>query len=1016
MENNDVGYAKNPKSDLEGINNGVTSGTKENGAEILTFVDSQTLNEDGLGSLSNNGVLCGQKNGIPTCEELYGLSLIATQIGNPIMLDAFTSAMCVEAWGQISFARALIEVSANKELKPEVTMSIPKGEDERACHTLKPINGVSHNKNFVGFRVNNNKNLRYQPVKPKVNEPKQKQPGKEDRGKGIETQNPFDHFADQDENVCGTSIGESSSNGMKLKNLFEKLNDITTIVDPNSDTRKEDFVKKSEALDDQCNDETDSDVEDIYGCRIILGWNIDMVNVVVLSQTSKAIHVEIMHKASNKIMYCSFIYAALNLEDNHFRSSSLNTSMMEFKDCVADIEVMDINCSEIEWLAVGDSNSAYFHKSLKIRNQQSRIDVILSADNIELTGPSVHDAFVKHYEMFLGTHMYCEDLNCDGLFSNVVSDQTCSNMVRNVTDVEIKAAMFSVGDDKASGLDGYTSTFFKKGWNIVGQDMYKAVRDILTMGVILKRFGFHPIMKKWIMACVSSTYFSIGVDGDVHRFFKGKRGLRDDVDSALVIMEFLEEFKRASGLVPSLPKSTTYFCNVMNHVKIAILNIMTFSEGKLPVIYLGIPLILTRLFNRDCKCLVEKAKNKIHDWKNKSLSFTGRLQLCKFVISSMHVYWASVLMISTGILLDIEQLIRGFLWCNGELKCGKAKVAWNNICLPKIERGLGICSLELFNIALKTTHIWNIVSNKESLWVRWVHTYKLKGRSFWGVPLKCDVSWGWLKLLQIRDFVSHISGLKLETVVVFLLGLMCGVRNALLFVTFLIGIFQGRASILKPLLNGCGSTLFRRHSAFLQPISHLRTAVKRSSNDIHDIIMVTVRLKLLTFRFKNKAKVHDAIANDILDDLLKNDKKNVTQMKIQDLIEMRIDKYGQHLNKEKQMMHINKGKEKIVMERDDQRTIYKGRRWSSIRNAAITKPVKPKSRSKHLAPTTRTRSTCTTLVVPTKRPPPVMNSVLGLAAVTTWQRILNKEFGIISSKEDVGGSSNVRSKGKRKML
>ncbi|GJV62752.1 hypothetical protein Tco_1473580, partial [Tanacetum coccineum] len=96
----------------------------------------------------------------------------------------------------------------------------------------------------------------------------------------------------------------------------------------------------------------------------------------------------------------------------------------------------------------------------------------------------------------------------------------------------------------------------------------------------------------------------------------------------------------------------------------------------------------------------------------------------------------------------------------------------------------------------------------------------------------------------------------------------------------------------------------------------------------------------------------------------------------------------------------------------DQRTIYKGRRGSSFRNAAITKPKKPKSRSKHLTPITRTWSTCTNLVVPTKRPPTVTNYVLGLAAVTTWQRILNKEFGIISLKEDVGGSSNVRSKGK----
>nr|GEU30345.1 hypothetical protein [Tanacetum cinerariifolium] len=55
-----------------------------------------------------------------------GLSLIATQIGKPIMLDAFTSSMCVEAWGRISFARALIEIDARSVLKKKVIMAIPK--------------------------------------------------------------------------------------------------------------------------------------------------------------------------------------------------------------------------------------------------------------------------------------------------------------------------------------------------------------------------------------------------------------------------------------------------------------------------------------------------------------------------------------------------------------------------------------------------------------------------------------------------------------------------------------------------------------------------------------------------------------------------------------------------------------------------------------------------------------------------------------------------------------------------
>ncbi|GKA32676.1 hypothetical protein Tco_0719043 [Tanacetum coccineum] len=158
--------------------------------------------------------------------------------------------------------------------------------------------------------------------------------------------------------------------------------------------------------------------------------------------------------------------------------------------------------------------------------------------------------------------------------------------------------------------------------------------------------------------------------------------------------------------------------------------------------------------NGSCKILVEKAKNRIGDWKNQSLSFAGRLQLGKSVISSMHVYRASVLLIPKGIIYDIHQLIRGFLWCNGEFKRGKAKVAWEDICLPKREGGLGLRSLDVFNIALMTTHIWNIVSNNESLWVRWIHTYKLRGRTFWDIPLKLNLSWGWLKLLQIHDIVQ----------------------------------------------------------------------------------------------------------------------------------------------------------------------------------------------------------------------------------------------------------------------
>ncbi|GKA33653.1 hypothetical protein Tco_0720082 [Tanacetum coccineum] len=79
-----------------------------------------------------------------------------------------------------------------------------------------------------------------------------------------------------------------------------------------------------------------------------------------------------------------------------------------------------------------------------------------------------------------------------------------------------------------------------------------------------------------------------------------------DVASASVIMEALDEFMDASGLIPSIPKSTAYFCNVLNHTKLSILQVLPFEEGKRLVKYLGVPLVSSRLKIRDCLELVDK--------------------------------------------------------------------------------------------------------------------------------------------------------------------------------------------------------------------------------------------------------------------------------------------------------------------------------------------------------------------------------------------------------------------------
>ncbi|GJT13421.1 zinc knuckle CX2CX4HX4C containing protein [Tanacetum coccineum] len=54
-----------------------------------------------------------------------GIILIATFIRKPIMLDSYTSSMCMDSWGRSSFARCLIEVNSEADLVDVVTISIP---------------------------------------------------------------------------------------------------------------------------------------------------------------------------------------------------------------------------------------------------------------------------------------------------------------------------------------------------------------------------------------------------------------------------------------------------------------------------------------------------------------------------------------------------------------------------------------------------------------------------------------------------------------------------------------------------------------------------------------------------------------------------------------------------------------------------------------------------------------------------------------------------------------------------
>ncbi|GJW62147.1 putative reverse transcriptase domain-containing protein [Tanacetum coccineum] len=66
-------------------------------------------------------------HGVPvTAFSKDGLSAFATKLRTPLMLDSYTSDMCMQSWGRSSYARVMIELRADVELKDNIVVAMPR--------------------------------------------------------------------------------------------------------------------------------------------------------------------------------------------------------------------------------------------------------------------------------------------------------------------------------------------------------------------------------------------------------------------------------------------------------------------------------------------------------------------------------------------------------------------------------------------------------------------------------------------------------------------------------------------------------------------------------------------------------------------------------------------------------------------------------------------------------------------------------------------------------------------------
>ncbi|GJW49120.1 reverse transcriptase domain, reverse transcriptase zinc-binding domain protein [Tanacetum coccineum] len=139
------------------------------------------------------------------------------------------------------------------------------------------------------------------------------------------------------------------------------------------------------------------------------------------------------------------------------------------------------------------------------------------------------------------------------------------------------------------------------------------------------------------------------------------------------LMRILECVQQASGLKINNNKSKLYGIGVSNQEVVWMANRMGCLSGRMPFMYLGIPIGLNMKNIDSWNGIVEKFKTKLSHWKARSMSCGGRLTLVKSVLGSLSLYYFSMFRVPVGVLKKLESIRQKIFWgSTDEIR----KVAW----------------------------------------------------------------------------------------------------------------------------------------------------------------------------------------------------------------------------------------------------------------------------------------------------------------------------------------------------
>ncbi|GJS13659.1 RNA-directed DNA polymerase, eukaryota, reverse transcriptase zinc-binding domain protein [Tanacetum coccineum] len=348
------------------------------------------------------------------------------------------------------------------------------------------------------------------------------------------------------------------------------------------------------------------------------------------------------------------------------------------------------------------------------------------------------------------------------------SNMSVEELERDVSREEVKRAVWDCGVEKSPGPDGFTFGFYRRYWNLIEEDVFKAVVWFFHHGMIPAGGSVYKVIakilanrlvtvledivsesqsafvkdrqildgppyinellqwfymlhsKEWLMA---GLFSGIRLDNSTcisHLFYADDAIFMGQWKSSNIenITRVLDIFHKASGLRINMAKSKLLGVSVdHNRVDQAVRRI-GFTVLKMPFNYLGSQVGSLMSRTMSWNEVLERMTNRLSRWKLKTISIGGRLTLLKSILGSTPLYHMSMFRVPKQVLQQMER-IRARFFNGTDIKSKKISwVSWKRTMASRDTGGIGVASLFALNRALMFKWVWRFFVQNKSLWVR----------------------------------------------------------------------------------------------------------------------------------------------------------------------------------------------------------------------------------------------------------------------------------------------------------